>query len=364
MNLYERSLPSTYPYERQWDISSVDVDRYVSLKNNWDKSKEVIGTIRNCLSTSTIHSAIQTIAAAGSLGRMEACPGISDADLIIVLSDEIDLDTPEGQQEAEEAWDSVWEVVMRLVNNIEQPKKTGVFAKATNRKKLLKSVGDAAEQYEVFGKRLLLLLETQPVFNDENYTQLIDSIVDSYAAKYVERDPKKEWTFLLNDLIRYFRSLAVNYQWDFDNEAGKWPLRNVKLRHSRLIMYGGLLTLLGEASKERKDKVTWLKKCLKMTPLERLAWVYEQNKDWNFHRVAGLYDVFLLHLNNPETRKKLNVDPVEAKTEDEDSYKQRYKNPEFATLKANSDGLIAELLRFVIARRGVWSERFFEYLIF
>lgn len=363
MNLPEPSLPSTYPYERQWDIISVDIDRYVSLKNNWDKSKELIGKIRDCLSTSEIDSAIETVAAAGSLGRMEACPDTSDADLIIVLSDEIDLDTDEGKEEAKKAWDSVWQVVSRHLT-IEKPKPTGVFAKATNRKKLLKSVGDAAEQYEVFGKRLLLLLETQPVFNDENYTQLIDSIVDSYAAKYVERDPKKEWTFLLNDLIRYFRSLAVNYQWDFNKEEEKWLLRNVKLRHSRLIMYGGLLMLLGEASKERKDKVAWLKNHLKMTPLERLAWVYEQNKDWNFHRVAGLYDVFLLHLNNPETRKKLNVDPVEAKTEDEDSYKQRYKNPEFATLKANSDGLIAELLRFVIARRGVWSERFFEYLIF
>jgi hypothetical protein len=29
-----------------------------------------------------------------------------------------------------------------------------------------------------------------------------------------------------------------------------------------------------------------------------------------------------------------------------------------AILKANSDGLVAELLRFILGRRGTWSERF------
>jgi hypothetical protein len=32
--------------------------------------------------------------------------------------------------------------------------------------------------------------------------------------------------------------------------------------------------------------------------------------------------------------------------------------------KANSDALRSELTRFIFARRGQWSERFFEYLIF
>src|SRR5439155_11811704 len=103
------------------------------------------------------------------------------------------------------------------------------------------NVGDPEEPLRVFGKRLLLLLESQPVYDDAAYAALLDDIVERYAAGYVKEDPTKEWTFLLNDLIRYFRSVCVTYQPDFEHEKEKWSLRNVKLRHSRLIMYAGLL---------------------------------------------------------------------------------------------------------------------------
>lgn len=357
--------PKEYPYERQWSVTSVDIGRYITLQNNWNKSKKLINKIRDCLRQAELHSRVETVAAAGSIGRMEASPDVSDADLIIVLSNETDLKS----QEAEEAYESVWRALKECLPNLEEPYSKGVFAKPTNQDQLLGSeIGEKTEEVHVFSKRLLLLLETQPVYENENYTKLINAVVERYAKKYVEYDSTKEWTFLLNDLIRYFRSLCVNYQWGFENEAGKWPLRNIKLRHSRLIMYGGLLMLLGEASKERENKVSWLQEKLKMTPLERLAWVYEQNQDWNFHRIAGLYHVFLSQLNDSEVREKLNVDPVgeagDEENQGEELYKQRYASPEFASLKANSDGLIAELLRFILERRGKWTERFFEYLIF
>lgn len=45
-------------------------------------------------------------------------------------------------------------------------------------------------------------------------------------------------------------------------------------------------------------------------------------------------------------------------------YDNRYSDPNFSHLKANSDALIAELLRFLWSKRGAWSDRFFEYLVF
>ena len=123
-------------------------------------------------------------------------------------------------------------------------------------------------------------------------------------------------------------------------------------------MYAGLLALLGECSKERQDKVTWLRGRLKMTPLERLAWVYAANKDWGFFRVAGYYDTFLHLLNKPGVREELTLDP------EGHAYAERYKLTHFAALKANSEGLVAELMRFILARRSEWTERFFEYLLF
>lgn len=351
-----------YPYERSRIIDAIDIVRYPAVKENWEHSSKTINDIRECLiaEETNIPPEIRTIAAAGSTGRMESNPGVSDADLIIVLSNNINLDSDEARQ----VYDRVWELLEPL--KLERPKKTGVFAEPINQKQLLDSIGKANEGYETYAKRLLLLLETQPLYKNDEYTNLINAIVGRYADKYVKVDSKKEWTLLLNDLIRYFRSLAVNYQWDFDNDLEKWAIRNIKLRHSRLVMYSGLLLLLGEASKLRSDKVCWLQDKLKMTPLERIAWVYEQNSDWSFHRVIGPYNTFLSELNKKKVRESLNYNPPDLNPQEgqEGSYENRFNNPEFANLKANSDGLIAELLRFVLAQRGNWSERFFEYLIF
>lgn len=120
-------------------------------------------------------------------------------------------------------------------------------------------------------------------------------------------------------------------------------------------MYTGLLVLLGEASKHSDEqKLEWVRGNLELTPLERIAKVYEANNDSGFYRVGGLYNTFLDRLSDKSLREELN----------EIEYGYRYQNSTFATLKANSDALQAELTRFVYARRGEWSERFFEYLIF
>lgn len=238
---------------------------------------------------------------------------------------------------------------------IERPKIDGVFAKPTTEDGLLgDTLGKSDEHLSSFGKRMLILLETQPVHGISAYGELVTKLLERYARGYVAKEPYKEWTFLLNDLMRYFRSLCVNYQWDFENNKQKWPIRNVKLRHSRLIMYAGLLTLLGECSKEREDKVQWLRRHLFLTPLERLACVYALNGEWCFHRVAGPYDVFLNKLNDSKAREALKVGG---------DYDDRYAQRLYVDLKVNSDSLVAEMLRFILARRGQWSERFFEYLI-
>ena len=61
-----------------------------------------------------------------------------------------------------------------------------------------------------------------------------------------------------------------------------------------------------------------------------------------------------MRLSDPSVRVQLNAL----------DYDRRYENPLFADLKANSDSFQSELARFIYARRGQWSDRFFEYLIF
>jgi hypothetical protein len=213
------------------------------------------------------------------------------------------------------------------------------------------------EEPALFGKRFQLLLDTRPVFGTGAYHRLVRVVLDRYAAGFVADDPHKEWVYLLNDLVRYFRSLCLECQWDFSTGNEGWYIRNAKLRHSRVVMYAGLLFLLGACSQERRDKVGWLLRHLDKTPLERLEWVYEHHGDPHFPRIATAYDRFLACLEVPANRAALiaAAPPVPPVPE---------VPPLYAELHAGSRQLLAELLRFVLARRGEWSEGFFEYLLF
>ncbi len=350
------NLPAGFAADREWAVpDALDIKRYSALATSWAFTKRKVSEIKVALNAGSLPNTIVTLAVAVSLGRMDAAADVSDCDLLVVLSDA----ALKSKSKANATHERVWNVLKPL--NLEPPKPAGTFSRPTSIEQLCdkKNIGAANEDMHTFAKRLLLLLETQPVYRPDGYQVVVDAVVKSYAEEYVAKDPRKEWGFLINDLIRYFRSLCVNYQWDFENEHGKWPLRNIKLRHSRLIMYGGLLMLLGECSREREDKVTWLENRLNLTPLERIALVYSANQDTNFFRLAGFYDTFLGMLSKPEVRDELNGEQVQP-----GSYANRYQMRNYAILKANSDGLVAELIRFLLGRRGVWSERFFEYLLF
>jgi len=336
-----------YAFRRNWAVGSVVIERYPVIEANWAATRPKLEALRARLAGSAI-AGLRCVAAAGSLGRMEYGEK-SDADLIVLVDDALD------DPAAKAAYDAVWNAL--APENVDLPNLTGVFASPARAADLCgPKAGGSEETLSALGKRLLLLLESQPLFGDGAFEDIVDAILQFYGRDYVARDPTKEWTFLLNDLTRYFRSVCVHYQWSFGQDPAVWRIRNVKLRHSRVIMYAGLLMLLGECSKERGNKVTWLRKRLRSTPLERIASVYESNADWDFHRIAGPYDIFLGRLNDPDLRRKLTDE------ERQDSYRERYSFRPYAELKATSDSIAAEITRFLFARRGAWTERFFEYL--
>jgi hypothetical protein len=319
------------------------------MARNWRHSLEKVAELRGRLA-SDVPGGVRTIALAGSFGRFEASDQ-SDADAIIIVEDGAD-DT---------VGDEAVAVVTRHIAEmgILEPNPRGVFNTARKYSEILPPedlgrLGDAQEEMDVLGKRMLMLLESRPLFNDDEYERCVSAIFDRYA-RYVGTETTKEHVLLLNDLIRYFRFICINYQSNFERENEKWPLRNVKLRHSRIIMYMGLLVLLGESSKHTdQKKLSLVRNRLHLTPLDRIAAVYQDNNDTSFFRVAGAYETFLRRISDEELRDELN----------DVAYEQRYANTMFSTLKTNSDALQAELTRFILTRRGQWSERFFEYLLF
>lgn len=288
---------------------------------------------------------ISVLAVAGSLARREAS-SLSDLDLIITTH------SPQDHEAHAPIHEWRRELCKRL--DIDQPNPSGVFHNPIDRPLVESIAGAATEAYDQTAKRILFILESTWLSNAKEYERLLDAVIDRYAED-VGRDSSKNFVFLLNDVVRYFRQLCVNYQQvKSDTPDGKWPLRNVKLRHSRVLMYFSMVAALGSLSRERgPHKTAALKLLVRMHPLKRLFVAYGLAGDDCFYRVAGLYNTFIALLSDKQTRDALHA--VE--------YESRYDSAEFAQLKANSDALAAELLRFYNARRGQWDERFFEYMI-
>ncbi|MGY3214576.1 hypothetical protein [Mucilaginibacter sp. HD30] len=317
-------------------------DKYVNFKSNWDYSYDKLTRLNEGCIAEFGENKTFSIVTAGSYGRMEASDQ-SDLDYVILNNETTDIPI-------EDIVKRVRQIAQSL--EIPLPNETGVFAKSYSKSDLIEKIGNEDDDLNKLAQRLLIIMESKPIYNEELFDNIIEEILSKYL-EYVIKEPTKEATFLMNDLIRYFRSIAVNYQYNFWKNNEKWTIRNVKLRHSRILMYAGTLLLILNASKLRDNKFDYIKNHIKLTPFEKIVSVYLDNNDFNFRRLIAAYDIFLSKLNSSEIRKQLQVE-----------YDDRYKNPHYAELKVTSDSFIAELTRFIFSKKNIWSEEVFEYLIF
>ncbi|MDX6653049.1 MAG: hypothetical protein QOJ38_1830, partial [Solirubrobacterales bacterium] len=93
-------------------------------------------------------------------------------------------------------------------------------------------------------RRLLLLLESAPLLGAPAYERALRTILRSYLAG--DRRDRRPPRFLLNDVIRYWRTITVDFEGKLRSGGGqKWALRVAKLRTSRTLLFaGGLLPVL------------------------------------------------------------------------------------------------------------------------
>ncbi len=342
-----------YARHRDWSVPRLPLQDFPALQTAWEYSQSRLREIVRTLAAARLSPDILTIGIAGSLARMEATAE-SDCDLVVVLRDGVAADSPTSLRAFADVWKSLSEL------KLEAPETGGIYAAPVSRSQLLDplTLGKVSEDQRVFGSRMLFLQELQPVWGEAAFHELTRDIVERYAAHYVAVDQSKQWSYLLNDLVRYFKSLCQTYLFGEISSHHRWRLRNLKARHSRLLIYVGLLFLLGESSRVTERKDDWLTQRLTWTPAERLAALYAEHGDDGFKILASSLDRFVGAMSTPGFRDSL------ADTPDPDSPLARESNPAFVSLKQSADQFLAELLRFAMDRRGDWAERFFEYWLF
>lgn len=239
--------------------------QYENLCKSWEYTRQKLMIINQELETNICNPDI-AIMTAGSYGRYEA--GMpSDLDYYIISMPNV--------------YDNN---IMNIVSStathlgIKLPNKDGVFSEEIPFNNILNKLGKEDESIIELAQRLLPLLESTPIYN----FNLCDKITNEILVKYMDlhRDaPEKEAVILLNDLIRFFRYICANYQYKSWHDGEKWVLRNVKLRHSRVVMYAGLLFVILNASKNeyRLSKEIYIKNMMRLTPVERITNIMREN---------------------------------------------------------------------------------------
>lgn len=170
----------------------------------------------------------------------------------------------------------------------------GRFLKVQYADELVGKAGTPIDDSEnLFTTRMLLILESKWIFGERRYEEYLNEVVKNY---FRDSRGKKNFKplFLLNDLLRYWRTLCLNYEQRRLDPMQPWRKKNVNLRFSRMItVFSTVLALISGPLQSAEDVMQLCSK----TPLERLAFaldgIDEPKLNEEFGDVLDSYEQFL-----------------------------------------------------------------------
>lgn len=221
-----------------------------------------------------------SVFAAGSLGRFEYGKK-SDLDLFLI------------SQEKNFSRLSEIKIYSELISinkklGFDDFSNDGQFLKIYNIENLTKEIGSSIEDSEnLFTTRMLFLLESQFLSNSETRIKQLKQIV-SYYYKDNEDTENFRPLFLLNDILRFWRTLCLNYEYTRGDSNRPWKKKNLNLKFSRMLtVYSTVLPLISGFISEEEELI----KLLDIPPLERLSKGLDSLKSTQL--LCKDYDTFL-----------------------------------------------------------------------
>jgi len=188
-----------------------------------------------------------------------------------------------------------------------EPSNDGQFLATHSADRLIDMMGTPEDDTEnTFTARMLMLLESTPVAGAEVYDSIIRRVVDRYWGNTDEHPRDYLPIILLNDIVRYWRILLLNYEAKKSKTFPEQKLRSYKLRFARcMTCYSAIAYLLaaerrGNGHVESQVAVDMVK----LPPLKRLEWVQSEvvvpAVTEAAERIFDLYEGFLRTTDAPK----------------------------------------------------------------
>lgn len=304
--------------------SVVETPTYDSAKKY---TEEKLQTLRSALAGIVPPDAVALTC--GSFARRDASPE-SDIDFFMIS----------GSGGKKYASSSEWlSSAQAAISGIvaHAPAAGGAFAQEIKRDDILRNIGGNQDSNDNITRRMLYLLEGEWLTNEAEFREIRRKIIHLY----VNETPRNHQLafYLLNDVIRYWRTITVDYsnKTGGENAAKPWAIRNVKLVYSRKLLYAsGLFSVAMTVDRTQAEKERILDRLFDLPVVERLIEICGAPA---VAPILKSYDFFLRHLEQKSVREHLKSLPRS----------KRESDPTFRALKNESHHFSRELMKLFLA---------------
>jgi hypothetical protein len=261
----------------------------------------------------------------GSLARREWTSG-SDVDWTILIDGQADSQ----HRVASRVIDRMLAEMKFRETPLKGPGAEGIFGNLAFSHDIVHHIGGQADTNRNTTQRVLFLLEAVALRDPKDvlggpYARIVRQILYRYLVSdsnfhsqsdHESRIPR----FLLNDIVRYWRTICVDFAYkDWEYDGKKWAIRNIKLRTSRKLLFvSGLLMAfscfkneslrrVGEVSSDYQLKLQeHLLNFVHSTPLNILVWTLQElGLSDPCKEFLSLYEEFLGQINDQSVREHL-----------------------------------------------------------
>ncbi len=259
----------------------------------------------------------EIVVTCGSYARREASSN-SDIDYF-VITEQNPAENSKLEQSNFPWFENVSSIVSEIIGT--DPAEDGAFKKIETLDGMLKNIGGQDDRNSKITRRILFLLEGEHLANSHGLNRARRMILKRYISN--DMTDHQLALFLLNDIIRYYRTMAVDYEFktsEGDNPK-PWGIRNIKLVFSRKLLYAsGLFSVALTADRTSDKKVELLEDLFKMPVIDRMEEICGRAK---LEDVLDSYNRFLDKFEDPVARDRLKDI---SKDERDDSLFRELKN--------------------------------------